>query len=889
MGLFGGKKTYVSSTLYNLAGDIENRPDFLKTLVVGNVLSASNPSISDSIQQGYSGGPGLKLRTFYRWAAENYTLIGLPEGSFSELVQRPADVVGSQIQHEPEQTPVIQQFEISMADFSYWAEQWMFDNHYDLISTNWMSDYDDTTGEIKITFEDGSVEEFTPVDFDKNAAYLFATYILSSSDIPGDSEVNDPVYIGLDDPYPSTDGYTLINEESSSKTVTLTTRTRYYYESTGPESGEEETTTEDKTIQFYQADWSKVTFNGGSSSKDQITSTQDNYTFVRTGEVHEGETSVRKFNQANPETGQPDVYVIEITKDTLTEAKYYVKSKQDITDYDWTKARTFIYRIGSGNTVLDQFIVQGGNNGSYLPFIPVRLDNKFLSEAYQPAAYRVAKKAYKKAVNGKFDEVVDILKDNKDLKDIDYAYIMFGVSLNIKDNSCKKYIYNFFKNLSTNQGTDIHDYNDWKLNQAIGEATNNTWLIWRAAQNDPTSPLFGTAEPANANYNSIPTSQIQIKASGSIPTNVDMRITWQDISETMHTGLGKVNAKVGEVWFDFLADDIYDYDSYSNGQIINSNQLNVNRLNLKWQTSENTYQVLHITGLVHRNYIYNGKYVEITAKQAFADTEESGFLIPLHYNTLRGMSLVDSTQVSTCSCYMVLNSYQVVKQKWYQTGIFKIVLVLVVIGITYATGGFGAGSIGLLGANAAVGAALGASGALAAVVGAVANALVAMILVKLVSIGAVAVFGDKLGTIIGTIASLVALQVGTALSNGTSLSASIAQLAKADNILKLTMAAGNGYSDYIRAGAMETIQKTEELKKEYESKSQEISDLYAQNFGYGRGVFDPMSLTEATSFIMETRASFLDRTLMTGSDVADMSLTMIRDFTDITLSTKLPG
>ena len=80
MGLFSSTKIYVSSTVYNLAGDEINRPDYLKSLVLGNLLTKTDMDIADTIQSGYIKGPGIKLRNFFRWAQDNYDYIGMPLG-----------------------------------------------------------------------------------------------------------------------------------------------------------------------------------------------------------------------------------------------------------------------------------------------------------------------------------------------------------------------------------------------------------------------------------------------------------------------------------------------------------------------------------------------------------------------------------------------------------------------------------------------------------------------------------------------------------------------------------------------------------------------------------------------------------------------------------------
>ena len=58
-------------------------------------------------------------------------------------------------------------------------------------------------------------------------------------------------------------------------------------------------------------------------------------------------------------------------------------------------------------------------------------------------------------------------------------------------------------------------------------------------------------------------------------------------------------------------------------------------------------------------------------------------------------------------------------------------------------------------------------------------------------------------------------------------------------------------------------------------------------FGGGSMIFDPKLLTEHNAVLGESMDSFLQRTLMVGTDIVDISLNLLHNFTDITLSTDL--
>jgi hypothetical protein len=78
--------------------------------------------------------------------------------------------------------------------------------------------------------------------------------------------------------------------------------------------------------------------------------------------------------------------------------------------------------------------------------------------------------------------------------------------------------------------------------------------------------------------------------------------------------------------------------------------------------------------------------------------------------------------------------------------------------------------------------------------------------------------------------------------------------------------------------------------QDYERQAKEIESLFQQNIVRDRPLLDPLTLTDVTSeTIPETRETFLTRTLLTGSDVAELSHDMLKNFVDLTVNTTLPS
>ena len=667
MGLFGGKKIYVASTVYNLAGDEEDRPNYLKTTVVGNVISNSKFSMADSLQSSYLHGPGIGARSFYRWALLHYDHIGVPPMVITAITPYNESDIIPLLPVETGETAVITETQQGVGDVTFWAEQFILENYPDRIETEWEIEWDGTTVTV-IFIADAVTDSFEPAnpDFDGEALYFYVAY----------------------------------DRKDASDTV------------------------------VGQSIW--------------------------------------------------------------------------------------IYKVGSGLAALDGSVQTTPKSSKFYPFIPIRHEGEFFSSTYHPDLYELSKKAYRKATGQRLDKLIDNIKDNESIDDIDYAYIVYGVPLNVIDNSARKYLWTFFKAL---------------INDTPAESTLN---------------------------------RLEIKSPGDSIAKLNFVVTWTGIALTSGEGLKKAGAKTGEVWLTRVGEEI----------------------SIHHQLSQTQWETVTVSNLVHKNLVYKDKAVEIKGSEALDGADESGFLVPLHYETVRTMSLIDSTQMMTAATFIVFNSYEVVKQKWYQTGIFKIFVFIALIAITILIPPLGGAATA---AWASIGAMIGLSGIAAIVAGAIITQLVTMLLMRLLSTVGTAIFGEKFGQIFAAVATFVALSMGQNLLGGASLSTAWGNMMSASNLLQLTNATVNGISGYIAASTQGIIQDTQKLIEDYTKESKEITELFAQNIGYGRGIIDPMSLTD-TAFgnFLETETQFLLRTLMTGSDIAEMSKDMLTNFSDYTITTNLP-
>ena len=891
MGFFSRKKEIiVSSSAYNLAGDQKDRVQFLPTLIIGDILAPSSRSLGEVITQGLLSGHGIRMRNFARWArTSGYTsLISQQTSKLSIGNSIDNELLLPQLPVVVGQTPVIQSAEISEADYGYWAEVWLLENHPESINADYELDFSETTNTIYINMPGGVVYSFNPVGFDAYKQYLYVSYYLEGVGTPGPIVPGTIITVGSDSEFPDTSTWTFNGHSSVSHPVDLVTLV-------------------DTVVSYSDARPNETTSSSTSAADSYDTHINEYehtvYVGQPPGDPHKI-TSLRSIQyetQSKIVVSTPAVVVttetiaggvvktttVTTTTDTLADAFSYIVDTQEIVDKTWSDMKIMIYQRESGNPVLDAMFLAEVDSGAFFPFIPMRLNNKFLSNSYFPSVYKANQIAMKKATGSKYKKVKTAIESNGAIGDVDHAYAMFGVSLNVRERSARKYLYKFFQFVLLNGAGGDGEYNAWQVSWNLADASKADWLSWKEAQADVSNPLYGTLEPLVLAYPPVPVKQMVVAG----PTfSYNMIVKWSAMTETTGTGLGKPGAKMGEVWI--TQGTSVDYTEQLNSAgIAGSRVSTVDLIHIHWQDSLTTHRTMSIWNLQHVNIVYKGKSVKIGAAKALADPEESGFIIPLHEGIFRAMSLKDTTQMASANCYLVFNCYEVVREKWYQTSWFKVVLIIVVIAITIFTMGAGTGpSVGLLGTAASVGASVGLAGTAALIVGTIANALAAMILTKLLTMASTAIFGDRVGAVVGALVSIAAIAYGTGVANGQGFAASFGDMASAENIMKLTVAAGDGYTGYLSDKTAKFVADAQKVVQDYTSKSKAISDRYYEEFGSKGGVIDPLALLdspEVTSFIPETPSMFIGRTLMTGTDIAGMSNDMLTNFATMTTSTPL--
>lgn len=891
--LGAGKTVSVSSVVYNLAGDEKDRPDFLKTTILSKVMSRpSKMDMGEHIVSTYLGGPGIRLRNYTKWAIRtDYNgVVGMAPGDLSVGGNIDMAVLAEEIPHAPTEEVMIRTASIGQADYTYWANQYVMEHHPEKVATNYKTDFDLTSNVISFVFADLTTDSFSPVGYDPNGTYLYATFSVSVAAYDEPVVPGTIVDLAPGAPFPSVTGWTVVSFSSVVTPLDLdkVVLTEITYSDSTPPSTSTVTTTTSENYDEIEGIYELVDYMGQHPTKNATYKLRQVMTQWQTAEPKPGTPSVVTVTE-DMGGGVTKTTKTTTTQETLLLVRSYQIDTQEQIQNEWSLPEGFIYKQNTGNPTLDAMFAPANDIGWFFPLIPLRIDNQFVSPTWKPEIYPKAKTALRKSIRGKFDDMIDKLADNPQLGDIDYAYAVFGVSLNTKENDSLLYIYKFFQLIMLGYpGSSIPD---WITAYEAAYQSTLDFAAWQADQQTEGSPLYGEPPPTVLPYPDPPGQSLKVATSFRTDLNYDMTISWNGVDEEVGSGLGRPGAKQGDVWaekggslnFPMVATD------GEGGTILIP--YSMDGITLTWQQDPDTWRKLTIYGLTHVNKIYGSRIIIISGHEALDDADDSGFIIPLHNEIYEAMTLVHGTQMSTACCYLVLNCITIRKQKWYETIAFKILLVVLVIVITVITAGAaGPAGAGLLGTNAAIGAALGFAGTAAVIVGAIANAIAAMLVSQIISYASNALFGPKIGAIVSVIATIVALNVGTALSTGASLVESFNTLMNAQTLMQLTTAAGNGYAQFVQAETAELATDYQNAMKEYERQAEEISKLFQQNIARNSNALDPLTLTDVTSeTIPETRDTFLTRTLMTGSDIAELSNEMLTNFAELTVNTTLPN
>ena len=785
MGIFSGKKkTYVSSLVYNLAGDDpEDRVDYVKYTVLNALLQER--SVSESLTDSLLRGRGQNFQIAFRYARDKFEW-GLPN-SVSKFVQLTnnvpiLDALSAEAQGQDVEVISI---ESGIADYTWWAEREMTEKYlYDPV--------EETMGAPPAGVQPNAVVSF---DVDRTGT-IYLEFLNPGSTVPVIVKINPPDYV---------------------------MKVNYIFA-------------------LYRYVSSFIT-------KEEVVTRP-----FQTGDVTRGSTTVTVI-ETDGEERTTTLQVNTVTDGTTTT----ITTKETVVQK--SRSKYFIYQLGKGTyPAIDALADTLIQSGSYFPAIPLRVNNEdWTDEEHQKTELYKTSKKLLGHLGLKIDEMSKIINGNRDVKNIDYGFVVQGVPINAKTQASRMYLFEFFNELMTTQSYNKPDFDTWKAGNK------------KLAPNINTLEIFHPDNRTN-NYN--------------------IKLQWQYVSRQNFAGQVKPGARIGDMDVQVGTKQQWEITQGGFGAVRLVSGVDGTSIYFRKQISANQYAEIEVCGLVFQNFVYNGKYVELTATEVFETEDdeepEEGLLIPLDMNALNNMNLRWRTQLSYESSFIVFNCYQIVKQKWYQTGAFKIIMAIIAIVIIILSWGTATGPVaGIWGTMYGALLYVGVNYLIAQIIVALLYYLAMMIIMKLLTAVGTKLFGETWGRVFAVIVMII---VTWGAGTGEAVSTATTQTSvTAVQILQGLTAVAQVVNAYSTGQQIEIAEDLAKLSEAYKADMKEIEDMSKEMLDTNLDLIDIQGLINTQKrFMLEGPSEFLQRTLMTGSEICELTSGLVDNFASMNLRLDLP-
>lgn len=489
----------------------------------------------------------------------------------------------------------------------------------------------------------------------------------------------------------------------------------------------------------------------------------------------------------------------------------------------WVNPKAWMYRINShDHPELD--LDSDSKVNQYLPIVPLRVSNKDLLVPNNTAQYLTTKKILK-IVELDVEELRAGINNNPDIADIDHAYFTFGIGMRSTERWALDYIYWFFLDNYAKQAATKSDLEDWK-----------------ALDPKKGPPKYNTLTVSDESYN--------------------MVYFWYYVDRTEHAGrIGDIGHTTIDLTNDKGNFDKMSYKPNSSSSDREWDQRSIHDvIYIYRQITENTYVQLAVCGFTQYNHIYDTSKNVVTT---VASKENEEVFLPVNNSYASTLSFLDRNSFYYASMRILINAYETVKLKWYQTGFFQFVTQVIAMAITVMTGGLGAFIQSL---SVAISAGLIATG---------------LFVAKLVLSGIVVKFGfeylaDTLGVEWAAIIAAVAVTYGALGSKG------LLNLPFASDLTFVGTTLLKSGKEYLASIGEDIADDYSAMMYEYGQKQEELdaaNELLETNSDM---LADPLSLyTDVGMVPLESPSTYISRSLLPNPGL--QSIDAISSFVDNSL------
>lgn len=306
------------------------------------------------------------------------------------------------------------------------------------------------------------------------------------------------------------------------------------------------------------------------------------------------------------------------------------------------------YQVGTGTYPgLDDF-ASYKLSSKYYPIVPLREHNQKITDADHGELYRTGKQMLNK-IGVDYNELITAIDENPDVADIDHSYFMIAANLQSDEQMTLDYLYRYFKYLRGYSTFSKADYEFYLQGKLSGSPDMNTLTIKDGELEMTLNYLYIDVTQYSGNVGEV----------GSVTKT--------------NTILPRQRAESGRRWGG--------QDNY----MVTHVEYEVSEYMLEYQLDANTVERVVVKGLLHINNVYRNHTVETSLEDSLNE-DTNNFLIPINHELARDYGLVEETQLFQDCLIVIFQSYVVKKLKWYQTGFFQFVTVVIAVAVTLYTG-----------------------------------------------------------------------------------------------------------------------------------------------------------------------------------------------------------
>jgi hypothetical protein len=306
-----------------------------------------------------------------------------------------------------------------------------------------------------------------------------------------------------------------------------------------------------------------------------------------------------------------------------------------------------MYKIGTGTySVLDTlFDTEQEPDGSYYPFAYFRYEKTSELENPDSESYRSNKKLVDR-LGMDYDAIAEAINENPDIKNVEQAMLVMGVPANTENPVEQKYLFDFFNKLYLeNEGAFGNAY-------YIPESASAYFAITKKLVNEAANSIviedkrFKMALNNNGLYKKRVAGNI-----GSIGSHQS------EMTKTM-VPIEVQDASTGNTYIDYFEMTLHIY---------------------RRQVTASVYEEVQVANLRLLYYIFK-------QHKTVGDKDDDILLIPIDRSITKDYTLLEREELLSRSLHYIFNSRVITHLKWYQTSVFKAIMIIVAIVIAIYTG-----------------------------------------------------------------------------------------------------------------------------------------------------------------------------------------------------------